>query len=275
VERTGYRWVGDYRVRGFLARGDRPVIPEPIQRFVETQVDNSVVNYSDLRAVFFNGTLKPSPEISNTDGLIEVSSAIMRRLGVTVEVVRVVDHVFPPGVQTDMREHGFERDDFPDIYRSFVEPADIIVVGTPIWLGDQSSQTRLLIERLYGWSGELNAAGQWSYYGKVGGAIVTGNEDGGKHCAAQILYALQHIGLTIPPQADVYWLGEAGPGPSYLDPDNGGSGNAWTTRNAVFMTWNLLHQARQLKDAGGIPAYGNIATEWDLSHPNHPNPEYH
>lgn len=122
------------------------------------------MDYGDLRAVFLNGTLKRSPEVSNTEGLIEVSAGIMRRLGVTVDVVRTVDHVIHPGVQPDMRPHGWDRDDFPDIRRDFVEPADIIVAATPIWLGDRSSQTRLTIERLYGWSGQLNAAGQWSYY---------------------------------------------------------------------------------------------------------------
>jgi multimeric flavodoxin WrbA len=172
-----------------------------------------------------------------------------------------------------MRDHGWERDDFPDIYRMLVEPADIVVLATPIWLGDQASMTRLVIERLYGWSGELNAAGQWAYYGKVGGVLVTGNEDGGKHCAAQMLYALSHIGFTIPPQADSYWTGEAGPGPSYLD-DNRGAANHWTTRNTVFAAWNMLHTARRLKDAGGIPAYGNVTTNWDLANPEHPNPEH-
>lgn len=68
-----------------------------------------------------------------------------------------------------------------------------------------------IIERLYGYSSEVNAAGQWSYYGKVGGALTTGNEDGGKRVSAQILYALQHIGLTVPPQSDAYWVGEARP----------------------------------------------------------------
>ncbi len=121
----------------------------------------------------------------------------------------------------------------PDLYRELIEPADIVVLATPIWLGDQSSMTRLVIERLYGWSGDLNGAGQWSYYGKVGGVLVTGNEDGGKHCAAQMLCALSHIGFTIPPQADAYWVGEAGPGPSYLD-DERGAQNHWTTRNTVF-----------------------------------------
>jgi multimeric flavodoxin WrbA len=134
--------------------------------------------------------------------------------------------------------------------------------------------TRKIIERLYAYSGEVNGDGQWAYYGKVGGAVTTGNEDGGKHVSAQILYALQHIGLTVPPQSDAYWVGEAGPGPSYLDPELGGERNAWTTRNTVFMTWNLLHLARMLKDAGGIPAYGNDTREWNLDQPDHPNPEY-
>src|SRR3546814_20180769 len=64
---------------------------------------------------------------------------------------------------------------------------------------------------------ELNEEGQYAFYGRVGGCLVTGNEDGVKHCAMNILYSLQHVGFVIPPQADAGWLGEAGPGPSYLD----------------------------------------------------------
>ncbi len=152
-------------------------------------------------------------------------------------------------------------------------PADIILLCGPIWLGDQSSQTRKVIERLYAYSSDLNEAGQWAYYGKVGAALTTGNDDGGKHVTAQMLYALQHIGLTIPPQADTYWTGEAGPGPSYLDHDAGGQHNAWATRNTVFMTCNMLHIARMLKTAGGIPTYGNSTFDWDLTQPEHLNPE--
>jgi len=249
-------------------------VPTAIQKFIDHQADNAPADYSDLKAVIFNGTLKLSPETSNTDGLIDIVAGLMRRLGVSVDVVRTVDHNVPPGMDTDMREHGWQQDDFPGIYHRLVEPAEILLVATPTWLGDQSAQTRLLVERLYGWSSQTNSAGQWSNYGKVGGVIVTGNEDGAKHCAAQILYALQHMGLTVPPQADCYWNGEAGPGPSYLDKASGGPENAWTTRNAVFMTWNALHLARLLKDAGGVPAYGNIPKDWDLSKPKHPNPEY-
>ena len=129
------------------------MIPEPIQRFIDQQAERSLVNYSDLKVVFLNGTLKRSPGTSNTDGLMAISIGLFRALGVQVDVVRTVDHVIPPGVQPDMRQHGWERDDFPDLYRRFVEPANIIVLATPIWLGDQSSQTRLIIERLYGGRG--------------------------------------------------------------------------------------------------------------------------
>jgi len=78
-----------------------------------------------------------------------------------------------------------------------------------------------------------------------------------------ILYSLQHLGYTIPPQADSAWLGEAGPGPSYSDPGSGGPENDFTNRNTTFLTWNLLHLARLLKDAGGIPAHGNQRSSWD------------
>jgi multimeric flavodoxin WrbA len=249
-------------------------IPTPIQTFIDEQADRAPARYDDLRVVVFNGTTKRSPEQSHTEGLLRIPLGMFERLGVGADVIRTVDRTIPPGLWPDMREHGYDTDDFPEIYRSLVAPADIILLAGPIWLGDQSSQTRTIIERLYAYSGDVNANGQWSYYGKVGGVLTTGNEDGGKHVSAQVLYALQHIGLSIPPQSDAYWAGEAGPGPSYLDEVGGGADNAWTTRNTVFMTWNVLHLARMLKDAGGVPAFGNDTREWDLAQPGHPNPEY-
>ena len=98
---------------------------------------------------------------------------------------------------------------------------------------------------------------------RAGGCMITGNEDGAKHCAMNILYSLQHLGYVIPPQADSGWLGEAGPGPSYLDPGSGGPENDFTNRNTTFLAWNLMHVARMLKDAGGIPAHGNQKSLWD------------
>jgi multimeric flavodoxin WrbA len=249
-------------------------LPSNIQRFIDEQADAASTRYDDLRAVVFNGTTKCSPEISNTDGLVAIVRAIFRRVGVELEEIRTVDRDIPPGLWPDMREQGYDTDEFPEIYRSYVEPGHILIIAGPIWLGDQSSLTRKIIERLYAYSSDVNEAGQWAYYGKVGAAITTGNDDGGKHVSAHILYAQQHIGLTIPPQSDTYWTGEAGPGPSYLDADGGGERNAWTTRNTVFLAWNLLHMARMLADAGGIPAYGNSTHDWELGHPAHPNPEH-
>ena len=109
----------------------------------------------------------------------------------------------------------------------------------------------------------VNDAGQYLFYGKVAGCLITGNEDGIKHCAQNVLYSLQHIGYTIPPQADAGWIGEAGPGPSYLDPGSGGPENDFTNRNTTFMTWNLMHLARMLKDQGGIPVHGNQRSAWN------------
>jgi multimeric flavodoxin WrbA len=248
-------------------------LPNGVQRFIDEQADRAEARYDDLRAVVFNGTTKRSPEPSNTDGLVAIVRGIFARVGVPLTEIRTVDRDIPPGLWPDMREHGYESDDFPAIYAEVVKPANMILIAGPIWLGDQSSLTRKLIERLYAYSSEINDSGQWAYYGKVGAALTTGNDDG-KHVSAQVLYALQHIGLTIPPQADTYWTGEAGPGPSYLDPEQGGERNAWTTRNTVFLAWNVLHLARMLADAGGIPAYGNSTYDWDLGHPEHPNPEH-
>ncbi len=218
--------------------------------------------FGDLRAMVINCTLKPSPAQSHTQGLLERSIAVLHGNGVTIDVVRAVDHDLPPGVYPDMRAHGFATDEWPELVER-VMAADILIIGTPIWLGEKSSVCTRVIERLYGNSAEVNEAGQYKYYGRVGGCIVTGNEDGAKHCAMNILYSLQHLGFTIPPQADAAWVGEAGPGPFYLDPGSGGPENDFTNRNATFMTWNLLHLARMLKDAGGIPAHGNRRSEWD------------
>ena len=230
--------------------------------------------FSDLKALFLNCTLKRSPELSHTSGLVDMSAEIMRRKGVRVDIIRPVDHVLAPGVWPDMTAHGFQQDDWPEIYQ-LVKAADILVLGTPIWLGEKSSVCTQVVERLYSSSGDQNDAGQYSYYGKVGGCLITGNEDGVKHCAMSMLYALQHIGYTIPPQADAGWIGEAGPGPSYLDEGSGGFENDFTNRNTTFMTWNLMHMAAMLKRGGGIPAHGNQRAKWDAGcRFDFPNPEY-
>jgi multimeric flavodoxin WrbA len=203
----------------------------------------------------------------------------MRSHGVGVTEIRAIDHPIATGVWPDMTEHGWDVDAWPAILDQIMG-AEILVLAGPIWLGDNSSIMKQVIERLYSASSVLNDAGQYAFYGKVGGCLITGNEDGIKHCAMNVLYSIQHVGFSIPPQADAGWIGEAGPGPSYLDAGSGGPENDFTNRNTTFMTYNLLHLARLLKDAGGIPAFGNQRTVWDSGvhsyavDPGTANPEY-
>ena len=235
-------------------------------------------DFSDLKAIIFNGTLTRSPEPSHTDKLINISTAIMAKHGVQTETIRTIDQDIAVGVWPDMREHGYAADQWPEIFKRVMD-ADILILAGPIWLGDNSSETKKVIERLYACSSILNDAGQYAFYGRVGGCLITGNEDGIKHCAMNVLYSLQHLGYTIPPQADAGWIGEAGPGPSYGDPKPGGGfegiDNDFTNRNTTFMTWNLLHLAKLLKDNGGIPAQGNQRSKWDAgARFDFENPEY-
>lgn len=218
-------------------------------------------DFSDIKALYINCTLKKSPSMSHTRNLIDLSENIMRREGVETEIIRFIDHKIASGVYPDMTEHGWETDEWQEIYKKIMQ-SDILIIGTPIWLGERSSEATKLIERLYSMSSKMNDKGQYIYYGKAGGCIVTGNEDGVKHCSQGILYALQHIGYTIPPQADCGWLGEIGPGPSYGD-EEVGYDSEFTNKNTTIMTYNLLHLATILNNNGGYPAYGNSAKEWE------------
>ena len=239
-------------------------------------------NFKNLKAVFVNCTLKKSPSPSHTATLIDVSKSIMEKEKVSVETIRLIDHEVATGVYPDMTEHGWKKDDWPHLFDKIFD-ADILIVGTPIWLGEKSSIAQKLIERLYGMSGKTNDKGQYLFYGKVGGCIITGNEDGIKHCAMGILYSLQHVGYSIPPQADCGWIGTVGPGPSYGDTEWNdkklktpkGFDSNFTNRNTTFMTYNVLHLAAMLKAQDGYPNYGNSREQWDDgTRWNFENPEY-
>ncbi len=237
-----------------------------------------MTDFTGLRALYVNCTLKKRPEESHTRLLLNASAAIMERRGVAVEHLHLLSHEVPPGIYPDMTEQGWSRDDWPMLWER-VKAADILVIGTPIWLGEESSVCRVLIERLYAMSGMLNDRGQSVFYSKVAGTVVTGNEDGIKHVAMSTGFALNHLGYTIPPQADCGWIGEAGPGPSYGDDDGQGGrvgfGNEFTQRNTTIMTWNLMHLARILKGAGGYPNEGNDREAWKAgARFGFENPEY-
>jgi multimeric flavodoxin WrbA len=239
------------------------------------------VDFSDISAIFLNCSIKKDKTQSHTQRLMNRAAGIMEDEGVKVEQVYVLDHKVAFGMIKDGAEEGLE-DEWPAIQQKIMA-ANILVIGTPIWLGVKSSVATLVIERMYAYSGDRNAKGQYLYYGKTGGCVVTGNEDGVKHCAMDLLYAMQHIGYMVPPQADCGWIGEAGPGPSYGDTEwNGkklpgpmGYDNDFTNRNTTFMAWNLMHTARMLKDNGGIPAVGNVAEDWQhVTNAKDQNPEY-
>jgi multimeric flavodoxin WrbA len=236
------------------------------------------MTFDGIRAMLFNCTLKRDEGESHTRTLLDAVAGIMAKNGVAVEHVHMATSGVVPGVWPDMTGHGYEADAWPALWER-VQAAHILVIGTPLWLGEESSWARILIERLYGMGGELNDRGQSIYYGKVGGAVVTGNEDGIKHAAMTIGYALSHLGCTIPPQADCGWIGEAGPGPSYGDvlPDGtrAGFGNDFTRRNTTIMSWNLMHMAKLLRDAGGLPNEGNDRRAWEAGcRFDYENPDY-
>ena len=144
-------------------------------------------------------------------------------------------------------------DEWPQILEKILA-ADIICIGTPIWFGVRGSVAQMVIERLDGTYNERNEAGQYPLYNKVGCVVVTGNEDGAHAAAETTLFNLTHLGCVIPPNADTYWVGDAGPGPSYIEA--GGEDHPYTQRTTRWMAHNAVHLARILK-ANPIPAEGN------------------
>jgi multimeric flavodoxin WrbA len=242
-------------------------------------------NFRDLKALFINCTIKYDKSQSHTQKLVDKAVEIMEAEGVDVKQVYALEHTIAFGMIKDAKKEVGREDDWPEIQKQIME-ADILVLATPIWLGTKSSVATQVVERMYAYSGDQNDKGQYLYYGKTAGCLITGNEDGIKHCAMDMLYAMQHIGYVIPPQADAGWIGEAGPGPSYGDTEWAGKpigdgkspmgfNNEFTNRNTTFMAWNLMHMARILKDNKGIPAVGNTAENWkNVTHADSENPEY-
>lgn len=195
-----------------------------------------------IKAIFLNCTLKPSPDVSNTQALIEKVAGLMQRQGVDVESVRIADHEVGTGISSDLGP----GDAWPQILRRIYE-SDILVIATPIWLGDISSLCQRVIERLDATFGEYDEAnGQFPLYNKVGAVIVTGNEDGAQKCSEHVLFALQSLGCTIAPNSDVYWVGDAGAGPSYIEA--GGSRHFYTNKVAAWMAYNTVWMARLLTE---------------------------
>jgi multimeric flavodoxin WrbA len=225
-----------------------------------------MARFAGLSAILLNCSLTRDAMGSHTRRLLSRVGGVMAAEGVAVDLIHMRDHQVGFGMVEDTTTAGDDIDDWPAIHARIMA-VDILVVGTPIWLGMKSSVATLAIERLYAYSSRTNAAGQYLYYGKAAGCVVTGNEDGVKACARDTLYALSHIGYTIPPQADCGWIGAVGPGPSYGDEVDGsdvpvGYDSDFTNKNATTMSWNLMHMAQMLRDRGGFPVGGNVAERW-------------
>ncbi|RDW18027.1 flavodoxin family protein [Oceanobacillus chungangensis] len=203
-----------------------------------------------LKALILNCSLKPSNEKSNTDALLQDFIDVFEKKHVETETIRVVDYDVAFGVDDDMGN----GDQWP-VISDKIEQADILLVGTPVWLGEKSSVAKMVMERISGSGSKMNELGQPIYYNKVAGAVVTGNEDGAKHAARDILFSLGHYGFSLPPNPLSYWVGDAGPGPSYIEAE--GNNNEFTKNNAQVASHNLVHLATILANHP-IPTEGNV-----------------
>lgn len=194
-----------------------------------------------LKVLAFNCSLKgsKSKETSSTDSLLTQVMEELEKHGATGAVVRAVDHNIKPGVTSDEGE----GDDWPAL-RQRVMNCDILIMATPIWLGQPSSVAKRVMERMDAFLNETDDKGRMPSYGKVGIVVVVGNEDGAHHCAAELIQALTEVGFTVPAGSVTYWVGEAQGDKEYKD--------LKTTPKAVkettaMLASNAAHLARLLK----------------------------
>jgi len=202
----------------------------------------------ELKAVFLNCTLKPSPQDSNTEALARVVAEALEADGIATEFVRVVDHDVRPGVTSDEGD----GDAWPAIRQKLVD-AQILVMATPTWLGKPSSIAQRVLERMDAMLSEQDDDGRPVAYNRVAGVVVTGNEDGAHHVISEIAGGLIDIGYTVPGQAWTYWNKGPGPGDDYSQSDEGKDWSHATGRAAAS---NLAAVARALGERP-VPAPPN------------------
>lgn len=196
-----------------------------------------------LKALAVNATLKTSDgEPSSTDRMLSLIGAALAREEVEMKMIRLADRNILPGVKSDEGA----GDEWPDIRRMILE-ADILVFGTPIWMGQPSSVAKRALERLDAFLSETDELGRMVSYGRVAVVAVVGNEDGAHHVSAEIYQALNDVGFTIPANAVAYWVGEAMGSTNFVDlksiPDKVTSTVNTLARNSAHLA-NLLHNNR-------------------------------
>jgi multimeric flavodoxin WrbA len=193
-----------------------------------------------MRATILNCTLKPSPAESNTEALAGVVVDALERADVQTELVRVADFDVKPGVTNDEGD----GDEWPQILEK-VLAAEILVIATPTWLGQPSSVSKRVLERMDALLSETDEEERPVAYNRVAGVVVTGNEDGAHHTISEIAGGLIDIGYTIPGQAWTYWNKGPGPGDSYLESDDE-EGKEWSKTTGETAAQNLVAVARAL-----------------------------
>jgi multimeric flavodoxin WrbA len=196
-----------------------------------------------MRALILNCTLTARPEQSNTEALVDVVAAAMRRERIDVDVVHVADHDVKPGVSDG------EGDEWPAVL-ALLRNAEILVIATPTWRSEPSSIAERVLERMDALVAETDEQGRPFAYNRVGGIVVTGHEDGAHHVIAEVARSLIDIGYTVPGQAWTYWNMGPRPGPSYLETDHE---HDWSERTGRTAAANLVAVARALAE-GPMPA---------------------
>jgi multimeric flavodoxin WrbA len=199
-----------------------------------------------LQALVLNCTLKRSPAESSSELLATELIAALAENDVSSELIRVVDHDVKFGVNTDEGN----GDAWPDI-RSKMLAADLLVIATPIWMGQPSSVCKMVLERLDAELSETDDQGRLLTFGKVAAVATVGNEDGAHHVSAEVFQSLCDVGFTLPPSASTYWVGEAMQATDYKDKDPRPEKTAQTTSDIAR---NATHLARLLKASPYPPA---------------------
>lgn len=194
-----------------------------------------------LKALVLNCTIKYSPEESNTEALAQRVIDRLKEVheNLEVEMLRVTDYDVKFGGASNDMGNG---DEWPVILEK-VKNCDIFIMAMPVWMGVRCSVGQMVIERLDGTTKGQEA--QFPLYNTVAGVVVTGNEDGAHDVAANTLYNLAHFGCTVPPNTDVYWVGDAGPGASFIEAH--GELSPYVQRNIEMTAQNLIHGALMLK----------------------------
>jgi multimeric flavodoxin WrbA len=196
---------------------------------------------TDLTCLVLSCTLKPSPADSSSQLLGAQVLDAFAALGVRGSMERVVDHDVRFGVTTDEGD----GDEWPTLREKVLE-ADVVVMVTPIWMGQPSSVCKMVLERLDAELSETDDEERPILFGKVAGVGVVGNEDGAHHVCAELFQALGDVGFTIPAQAATYWVGEAMQAVDYRDLDTTPEKTAGTTR---LLARNATHLAGLLRSS--------------------------